>query len=995
MASFVPPQVDHNLYTPILPQDNVQQIFSLLDQKQQMYNQGVKSAQNKISSMLGLEKDVTSDPVKNMVTDFNSKANDLIKQYANLDFSLQSNVQLIDNIYNPLLDNQVFLNDYTATKNYKNEVQRAISYRDSTDEKTRNLFNQKNLDILDIKRQDLASAKTEKDIKIYSSRLANTSYTPYYDYNAELMQYMKDNKDMFEMETDVASGGYIVKHKNGPQRYQSIKSFVDNFLSDKARNQIEIEETVNFANSLRSSGVSKEQYLTQVISQSQKNLEDDLSIQEAEIEKTTRLIKSYPSKNLNKKQQEELSLLTQDLQKYNELTSRTQETLSNFSNFMDKASKGEIELSRFYDVAENLVVSDSVSQKITDLAKALVGPESVTIESDVAYWNRVSESRLTRQLNHQIADDKIKNDLAAQGLILEAAKEGLVWDPNTQSYLPATYGITDSFYGESTNEPGVVTPVDVNKYNTSIEEIDKQIGDATIESTMKVIESHSFSKGKGLNNAELTLLRQVLEQNPLNTSIVNLYKKYSNNQTIRDVLTKSGIGQTKNIRGTIGEVLTTLVEDAENYVMNTSESQAGNNVGYYKALKENLDLYSKNVTSLNIEKTVLTDALKKDIEEFEKQFPEYKGNLTVDKNGKIVVLSEDAKEDIDPILYTPYPGYELANKALDLLFPKIPKNTMTKFNEFLKTQKGAIGNVGKYMQKTIASNQGTFNWLQQNKQLYLNNPENYHITAEQYSNSNFKKDAADWGDLESTELNILNDIQDKFLQSIGDVRFNLGNKNLMVEGTKVIQRAGETVVYPKIDYLKYIYGLTDKDGKAIDSNNDDITTQGSFMKMLSAVSKYGITIKTPGSTNKVSLNMQAYLNAGNTLSLSRKNAGAATDFTLSKSSNGMGYALEGKLKSEDDFFIDKSLYYKISNEGLRPSSDSPAFSYFKFDLTPGQIDESVIPATKAMMDDQLFFNQKKDEEVFITNLINYAKSKNVSPDRISGALIIEYLKSIK
>lgn len=56
MASFVPPQVDHNLYTPILPQDNVMQIFSLLDQKQQLYNQGVKSAQNKISSMLSLEK---------------------------------------------------------------------------------------------------------------------------------------------------------------------------------------------------------------------------------------------------------------------------------------------------------------------------------------------------------------------------------------------------------------------------------------------------------------------------------------------------------------------------------------------------------------------------------------------------------------------------------------------------------------------------------------------------------------------------------------------------------------------------------------------------------------------------------------------------------------------------------------------------------------------------------------------------------------------------
>jgi hypothetical protein len=1018
MASFVPPQVDHNLYTPILPQDNVQQIFSLLDQKQQMYNQGVKSAQHKISSMLSLEKDVTSDPVKNMVTDFNGKANDLIKQYANLDFSLQGNVDLINNIYDPLLSNEVFLNDYTGTRNWKNEVQKAYGYRDSTVEKTRNLFNQKNLDILNIKRQDLAGAQTEKDIKNYSARLANTSYTPYYDYNAELMGYMKDNKDMFEMVRDERTGdGIIISRKNGPQRYNSIKSFVDNFLSDKARNQIDIEEGVNFANELRSSGVSKEQFLTQKITGAKESLEKGIKTRQSDVNDVVSLLNSYPKKNLNTKQQAEVDQLNEELQKRTQLLDRSNETLSNFQNFMDKASNGEVELSRFYDVAENLVVSDNADKKIDNLAKALVGPESLTIANDVAYWNAVTENRLLRDFKYKVEDDKIKNRLAAMGLELEATKEGLEYDPATGKFIPATGGILNEFFGDSSNPPGVVTETTMETYNSALKEIDKNKGDLTTESVMKIIEAQSFAKNTPLNNEELTFLRKVITENSLSTEGVDFFFKYTAEEA--RIIYKAGLSSYNpdmpnptKLRNTLKTDITNLITNAQNFVRNTTKQQAGSSAGYYETLKTALNDHAINSELLNVEKVVYTDAIKKDIVEFEKKYPVYAGAFIVDPETGKVIRDPDF---IDITGIAKGSGNMDLSSGIDFLslfsFGDKPSaaevemdfsNPESAFNSFLKTQKGALGNVGKYMQKTIASNQGTFNWLQQNKNLYLNNPENYQITAEEYKGSNFEKDASDSGDFASTELNNLNTIQDRFLQSIGDVRFNIGNKNLMIEGTKVIERSGETVVFPKIDYLKFIFGLVDKEGKAIESNQEDITTEGSFMKMLSAVAKYGITIKTPGAASKSSLNLQAYFNAGNVMNLSETNGGSTANFTLGSSANKTGYALQGSFASDDDFLLLKDLSYTISpseidasKNSLKPYySNDPSFHFFKYDFPAGKIDEPFIFQSKDMVSGQLYFNQQKDNPEFIGNLMKFLKARNVSPDQIDGRLIIEFLKTI-
>ena len=1002
MASFVPPQVDHNLYTPILPQDNVQQIFSLLDQKQQMYNQGVKVAQNKISSMLGLEKDVTSDPIRNMVTDFNGKANDLIKQYANLDFSLQSNVSLIDNIYNPLLDNKLFLTDYSATKHNNSEIQKALSYRDSTDDKVRNLFNQKNLDLLNIKRQDLAGAQTEKDIKIYSSKLENTSYTPYHDYNAELMGYMKDNKEMFEMVRDTTTeDGYIVSYKNGPQRYESIKSFVESFLSDKSRTQMEIEQSVDFASSLRTSGLSKEQFLTGKITESQDQYEMDVLGRQKEVEQINTLLKSYPTENLTTKQKEQVEALNQQLQTKGALLDRSQSILNDFNSFMKRAEEGDIELSRFYDIAENLVVDNGVNNKIKELSYGLVGPESLTLKKDDVFWTRISEDRLERQLQHQIENDKEKN-------LLDAAGNGLVsayFDVASGKWtFGQNAGNNGEFYDESQNTPGEVAPVDINMYNTSMEDYELKQNNHNVDATLQVIEAQSFLNDTPLNNIEVTNLKNIITTNGLNTSVSAIYEKYKNDPITLEVLVKAGITQSNS---TLGDALKTLVVNAESFVKNTTSDQSGNKAGYYNTLKSSLEEYNTTSTILGVEKQVLVDAAKKDLVEFEKKYPEYVGAFKIDsRTGKLSrdpnfidvssVARGSANMDLQSgvdflgLFASPKPKEGDPEAEMDFSNPE------SAFNSFLKTQKGALGNVGSYMQRTIASPMSAFNWLKENKQSYINNPAAYELSMEEYDKSKFKDEAGKtWGDTDETELSILNNIQTTFLRSIGDVPLTLSNKNIMGVADKVIERAGEVVVFPNRQYLKYAFQLIDKDGKPTDVKSE-LANEASFDGLLESVAKNGITIKTEKGKNSIGANVQAYLNSGNVLSIGKSNAGSSADFKISKSAKSNGFVVEGTFKDASDFFLQKELTYKIDKESgsVQPSSPSYSFKFFKYDLLPTQVNKSIFETTNKIADGQLYFNQQKDSPEFIGNLIAYIEARKGSTNQVSGQIILDYLNLI-
>ncbi len=1023
MPSFVSPAIDHNLYNPILPQDNVMQIFGLLNQKQQYYDQGVKTAQNKISSALNLSSEVTSDPVKNMVTDFNKKANEVIKQNSNLDFSLQNNVKLIDGIYDPLLNNKTFLQDYSATKNWKKETERALSYRDSDKADVRDMYSSTNLELLNIKRQKLAGAKTEREVQSYSNELANTEYTPYHNVKGEIMDYVEKNKDMFKITSDAITGGYVIKSVNGDQAYPSFNAFVHSFLSDKAKNQLHIEQEVGFHNEYQYSGLSKQEFLNQRMGAVKNSYEAGLKESQDLYAKMIADISSYPdAKKLNTAQKKELEVKHAQAEMLEGTVKQRTQNLSNFSNYMSRAATGEIELSRFYDAAENLYTANGVEQEIQGMAHSLARMGmSQTTSKDETYFSQLSENRLSTELNHKMNMDKLnynialkKLELDEQGVGIEAYKAGIAfYNAQTKRFQlgdPSLGAPPPSYLEPNPDGPAETTPVDLKGIKNEFSVIAKKQEEMTRSTVQEIVEKLAVANGstQSITAEDNKVLKNILSE-PNYVTQKTLVAKYG-----ADALKKFGLYVDKSTNPKADNtplwlhLTSSIIPNAEKFVHNSTKDQVGGKAGLYIDLQNALNNHQTNSDGfIRDKKNLLTD-VKNSLEAFEKANPKFKGQLTVADNGEIVAkaYSPTSKEALTgtvtglglmgaayaagvpgtnlPISQIGAAGWNMASSATSDKSPAV-----NSFNNFLKTKEGAIGGVGSYMQEVLASDAGTFDWLKNNKQLI--NARTYHITPEQYA----KKYDEQYTPFNTngTMINAHNQMMDRYLDNIDDAGFTLSNKNETVYGRKVIKRDGEIIVYPNMNYISYLYGQTNREGVAVGTPAD---LPDGYKEAFENIAKNGIHIKTESSVDKSSMGIQKFLNSGNAIPINVKQAGTEANFKLQKSGT-KGYVLEGKFADENNFFLDKNLSYKIGQDAngklsILPTSDDHRYSFFQIgDLLPNTMSNSAIQSYKAIATSQITFNNIKDNPIFVEKLAKYLETTKQDINDIPGYLIEQIL----
>jgi len=474
MASYQAPQVDYNLYKPVMPQTNVGEVFQLMNTKQNIYNQNLASINSQISSMNDLTNSVSNEFVKQKIDKFNVAANDSLKKYANLDFSIQDNAKLVDNLYDPLVKDQDFLTDYSATSHYTSEVQKALRLKDSTKKEERDLFSLTNLEYVTGQVEGLRNAKNSKELKQSAYNVKNRYYTPYTNYSANTLQRLKDLNA--SVEYDTASNGYIVKTPKGPLAFEK---FMEMTMTEQDKQQMRIEATVMVDKLVAAQGpeLTSSQYIEETLNSVDLLVDRENKTKEAI---NARLKTLPPLEKMGKKAKEQYGIYNDQLETVNSNLENLEKRKSSVAELTKKLQDGTFS----YDDMTNMMVEDVTKQTfqsfISGLADSYVDTKYTgEIKSDATY---VANQRLSYDYT-KLAQDK---ELELRKLDMEQKK------------LDKDYAIAGLKYGANGVEPDVTTEADTKL--SAAEDIDNTIATkGGIASVQQSLESEFKTQWKNLH----------------------------------------------------------------------------------------------------------------------------------------------------------------------------------------------------------------------------------------------------------------------------------------------------------------------------------------------------------------------------------------------------------------------------------------------------------------------------------------------------------------
>ena len=191
-------------------QPDMQLYAGTLEMKQTKFDQAAKQ----ISSLYGSLLNAPMLRDKNIATrdEFFKSIDYEIKKVANLDLSLQENVNQATQLFTSLYDDKNIVKDMMWTKNFYNQRERGESFRNCFDpEKCGGEFWQGGLDVLDYRAQEFKAASDDEAMSF-----GDVKYVPYINVMAEAQKVAEKN-GIGQMTIDTPLGnGYIMQTTNGP-----------------------------------------------------------------------------------------------------------------------------------------------------------------------------------------------------------------------------------------------------------------------------------------------------------------------------------------------------------------------------------------------------------------------------------------------------------------------------------------------------------------------------------------------------------------------------------------------------------------------------------------------------------------------------------------------------------------------------------------------------------------------------------------------------------
>lgn len=216
--------------------------FSFLDtmlkRKEDQYKQGFAKVSQKYSN---LAQDLTHYSNIEERDTFLKKAKDNLKDLSSMDLSQQQNVEEAANVFSPLYENKNIIGDMMLTKHYANQENIAESFRLKDNGKE---YSEDNINYVRLQRQQFAKDNADSWSSYYNNR---ASYVPYYDWNKEMDDKMKEYHTTKYSSYDKQGVGPYDWHKftrTLGADPDSVRIYLDGVLSEKAKKQMQIEATV-------------------------------------------------------------------------------------------------------------------------------------------------------------------------------------------------------------------------------------------------------------------------------------------------------------------------------------------------------------------------------------------------------------------------------------------------------------------------------------------------------------------------------------------------------------------------------------------------------------------------------------------------------------------------------------------------------------------------------------------------------------------------------
>lgn len=139
---------------------------------------------------------------------YKKQADEFVKQVSGLDLTDPRNVKAADAVFNPLVDNKMYIRDILNTRAVKDTYAKAQQYATSLNPAERDLYNEDSLKQLNYFLQDFKTASPEEALTMQAP-----GYTP--GINLEKMALNFFNRQQYDVEVEQNTGQWIIKTKGG------------------------------------------------------------------------------------------------------------------------------------------------------------------------------------------------------------------------------------------------------------------------------------------------------------------------------------------------------------------------------------------------------------------------------------------------------------------------------------------------------------------------------------------------------------------------------------------------------------------------------------------------------------------------------------------------------------------------------------------------------------------------------------------------------------